>query len=81
MKKFLKIVEILPDQSSIPEEKRRKPEICYYRGTYPNNYILTTDYKRAFRFEQDDPNLKDVYKILKKDFRDCHVFICNDLRG
>ena len=66
MKKFLKIVEIIPDQSLVPEEMRRKPEICYYANRYFDNYILTTDYKRAYRFNDDDPSLKEVYKILKE---------------
>lgn len=63
---FFKIQEVLTqDQAEL-----RCPEKMYFKQVLPNGHFIFTMYRdKAFRFSSNkDPEFKEIYKVLKKDF-------------
>lgn len=73
--KFIKVKENLnEDQAAL-----RCPERLYFKTALPNGHLIFTLYRdQAYLFQNDDPELKSLYKVIKKDFSSLgyHVSIC-----
>lgn len=73
--KFIKVKENLTEE----EASLRCPERLYFKTCLPNGHLIFTLYRdQAFLFDNEDPELKSLYKVIKKDFSSLgyHVSIC-----
>ena len=63
---FFKIQEVLSQE----EAELRCPEKIYFKTCLPNGHYIFTMYRnKAYLFNSNkDPEFKEIYKVLKKDF-------------